>query len=126
MASKDEKTNVQVLKDLIKKFVKERDWEKFHHPKELATCLSIEASELLEVFLWKDKEPLEETKKNEKIMSKIREELADVFICALNLANRLDLDVSEIVEEKLKIAEEKYPVELAKGNAKKYTELKKK
>lgn len=96
-------------------FRNDRDWEQFHNPKDLALALSIESAELLELFLWK--------KENEANLDKVKEELADVFAYAFLLADKYQLDVKEIVIEKIKKNGEKYPVEKAKGNAKKYNEL---
>lgn len=104
----------QLQKD-IKQFTTDRDWDQFHNGKDLAIALSIEANELLESFLWKSAEEVRETK--------IREELADVFNYAFLIADKYGLDVEEIVREKLRVNGEKYPVEKAKGTAKKYNEL---
>ncbi len=106
------------LKDLSAKvvaFTQERDWDQFHNPKDLAIALSIEASELLEAFLWK--------KPEEAKIEKIKEELADVVNYALLIADKYNLDIFEIVSEKLRINGEKYPVDKSKGTAKKYNEL---
>ncbi len=106
------------IKDLMRDidmFTQERDWDQFHNPKDLAIALSIEASELLEVFLWKQPE--------EADIDKIKEELADVINYALQLASKCDLDVDEIVRAKMARNAEKYPVEKAKGVATKYSEL---
>lgn len=97
------------------KFRNERDWEQFHNPKDLALALNVEAGELLELFLWKKHEDAD--------VSKIREELADVFSFAFLLADKYGLDVTEIILEKIAKNAEKYPVSKAKGTAKKYTEL---
>jgi NTP pyrophosphatase (non-canonical NTP hydrolase) len=99
----------------LKNFRDERDWEQFHNPKDLAIALSIESNELLEQFLWKDS--------TEANRDKLKEELADVFSYAFLLSDKLDLDVKEIVLNKIKLNGEKYPVEKAKGTAKKYDEL---
>ncbi len=104
----------QIIKELIK-FRDERDWKQFHNPKDLALALNIESSELLEEFLWKNHE--EANKEN------IKEELADVFSYAFLLAEKYDFDVKEIVLEKIKKNNEKYPVGKAKGTAKKYNKL---
>ena len=96
-------------------FRNERDWAQFHNPKDLAIALSTEAGELLECFLWKQA--------HEAMPDKIREELSDVIAYALLLAHECKLDVTEIVEEKIRRNAEKYPVDKAKGNAKKYDEL---
>lgn len=106
------------IKDLIRdidRFTQERDWDQFHNPKDLAIALSIEASELLEVFLWK--------KPEDASMDKIREELADVINYSFQLASKLNFDVDEIVRAKMARNAEKYPVEKSRGVATKYDEL---
>lgn len=120
----DSDTTIQFFKDRIAKFVKERDWEKYHHPKEVAISISIEAAELLELFQWIEKEHIVKIKKNEKAMKEIKEELADIMDYCLALANQLDIDVSQALYDKIRKNEEKYPVEKIRGNYKKYTELK--
>lgn len=122
----DKNTNIQYLKDLLKDFRDKRDWKQFHDPKNIAEAISIEAGELQELFLWKDKKAIaEEIKNNPKFNEKIGEELADIIIFCLNFANSTNFDVATIVKDKIDKAEEKYSVKKAKGNAKKYTELEK-
>jgi NTP pyrophosphatase (non-canonical NTP hydrolase) len=108
-------SDTKELINALIKFRNERDWEQFHNPKDLAVALSIESGELLENFLWKSPE---EAKKE-----KVKEELADIFAYAFLLADKYDFDVKEIVLEKIKKNAEKYPVDKAKGTAKKYNEL---
>jgi NTP pyrophosphatase (non-canonical NTP hydrolase) len=96
-------------------FRNERDWEQFHNSKDLALAISIEAGELNELFLWKNAEEVN----NEKL----KEELADIFTFSLLLAHKHGLSVEEIVLDKLKKNALKYPVDKARGNAKKYDEL---
>jgi NTP pyrophosphatase (non-canonical NTP hydrolase) len=108
-------TQIGFLTSELTKFRDERDWEQFHNPKDLSIALSIEANELLEQYLWK--------KPEEGNMEKIEKELADVFAYALLLADKLKLDVEEILLRKIKHNGEKYPVEKAKGTATKYNEL---
>jgi NTP pyrophosphatase (non-canonical NTP hydrolase) len=106
------------LKEVItalKNFRDERDWDQFHNPKDLAIALNIESSELLEQFLWK--------KPSDANIDKVKEELADVLAYAFLLADKLDLDIKKIVLAKVQLNAEKYPVNKAKGNAKKYNEL---
>jgi NTP pyrophosphatase (non-canonical NTP hydrolase) len=117
----DKNTNISFLKKKIKEFVKERDWTKFHYPKGLAISISLESAELLELFQWKDKENLEVIKKNENLMKKLQEEIADILIYALSFSNQLDIDLTSAVINKLNKNNEKYPKELVKGKAKKYT-----
>jgi NTP pyrophosphatase (non-canonical NTP hydrolase) len=99
----------------LHKFNDERDWQQFHNAKDLALAINVEAGELLELFLWK--------KPEEANKEKIKEELADVFTFCLLLADKYDLSVKDIVLEKLKASGEKYPIDKAKGTAKKYNEL---
>ena len=104
----------EVLQALLK-FRDERDWKQFHNPKDLALAINIEAGELLELYLWKN---ADDAKKE-----RVKEELADIFSFALLLADKYDFDVKEIIMDKIKSNAEKYPVEKAKGTAKKYNEL---
>lgn len=103
------------LQKALIEFRDERDWKQFHNPKDLALALSIEAAELNELFLWKRPEDANQ--------DKIKEELADVLAYALLFASTYDLDINQIVLEKIKKNAEKYPVDRAKGTAKKYDEL---
>lgn len=108
-------SEIRQIIEKIRAFRDARDWEQFHNSKDLSVALSIEASELLELFLWKDNEGAKR--------EKIEEELADILMYAFLLADKHKLDIIEILEKKLNKNEEKYPVEKAKGNAKKYNEL---
>ena len=103
------------LKSKVRKFVRERDWEKYHTPKDLAIAISIEANELLEIFQWMKDNESGNVKENKQLMQRIESELADVISHCLNMANALDLDISEIVLSKLKKSEKKYPKEKYKG-----------
>jgi NTP pyrophosphatase (non-canonical NTP hydrolase) len=107
----------EIINELIK-FRDERDWEQFHDSKNLATAIGIEAAELNELFLWKTVQESEEVDK-----AKIKEELADILSYCLMLAHRHNLDVKQIVLDKIKLNAVKYPVDKAKGTAKKYNEL---
>ena len=108
------------MKSTIDKINKFRDWRKFHNEKDLAISISIEASELLELFQWKESKEV-----TSKSLGRIKEELADVLIYSFMLADNLQLDVEKIIEDKLVDNNQKYPVKLSKGNNKKYTELEK-
>lgn len=108
-------SEIKAIIDKIKLFNQDRDWEQFHNAKDLAIALNIESSELLELFLWKRDEDVN--------VEKVKEELADIFTYALNLADKFGLNVTDIVESKLTKNAEKYPVEKARGNSKKYNEL---
>lgn len=107
----------EVITQLIK-FRDERDWQQFHDSKNLALAISIEAAELNEVFLWKKDNEVENVNPD-----KIKEELADVLSFSFLLAEKHNLDIFQIVLDKVKRNAEKYPVEKAKGTAKKYDEL---
>ena len=100
--------------DRIRKFTEDRHWEKFHSPANLAKSISIEASELLECFQWSD---------TEYDLQHVKEELADVIVYCQDMLDKLNLDVDEIVNMKMEQNEAKYPVEKAKGSAKKYIDL---
>ena len=106
------------LMDALVQFRDARDWAQFHDTKNLAVALSIEAAELNELFLWKDSSASEAVDQE-----KIKEELADVFAYAFLLAEKHQLDVKQIVMNKIKRNAEKYPVSKSKGKATKYTEL---
>jgi dCTP diphosphatase len=111
---------VEDLRNAIRMFIEERDWEQFHSPKNLAMALSVEASEIVEHFQWLT----EEQSKNlpSEKMAKIREEIGDVMIYLTELADKLGIDPVEAARAKVAINEQKYPVELVKGKASKYTE----
>lgn len=110
----DDEVFLAELRDLVKTFVHERDWDQFHTPKDLAAAISIESAELLEVFLWKQEVTSDD-------LPGVREELADILIFCLSLANRLNLDVSDAVLAKLTANAAKYPAETVKGKSHKYT-----
>ena len=104
----DDLMRIKELKDELRRFVDERDWSKYHHPKELAISIVIEAAELLEIFQWDEKTDIQDIKSDEKTMSKIKEEIADVMMYVLCLSNQLDLDLSEAVLKKLEKNRAKY------------------
>ena len=106
--------SLKELSIMIKKFNEARDWDQFHSPANLAKSISIEANELLECFQWDDVN---------YCIDDVKEELADVFNYCIQMADKLNVDLKEIVVEKLKKTEEKYPVEKAKGVSTKYNRL---
>ena len=109
---------MDTIKKLIEEIISfrdERDWKQFHNTKDLAIALSIEASELNEILLWKNNESIDK--------NKLSEELADVFIYALLIAEKHDLDIKEIILEKLALNAKKYPINKSHGKADKYNEL---
>ncbi len=104
--------------DALIKFRNDRDWEQFHDSKNLATAISIEAAELNELFLWKT------TEESEKVdIERIKEELADIFAFSFLLAEKHKLDIKKIILDKINQNNKKYPIDKAKGTAKKYNEL---
>ncbi len=119
----DQNVAVATLREQVREFVEERDWNQFHSAKDLAIGLSIEAAELLEHFRFKNDNEIETRLLDPEIATQIKHELADVFYFVLALSNHLEIDLSQAFEEKLAIAAQKYPVELAKGRNLKYTEL---
>lgn len=120
----DSTTTLAELKKLLQEFRDARDWAQFHDAKNLAEAISIEAGELQELFLWKDKNVVMEKIKNDpEFKQKVREELADVVMYALNFANSTEIDVAEAIKDKIERNDKKYPVAKAKGVAKKYDEL---
>lgn len=102
----------------VLKFRDDRNWKQFHNPKDLAISISLEAAELLEVFQWSASDVVCENK-----LEKIKEELADVLNYCILMADTCGLDLDEIISEKVKRNNEKYPVEKAFGSKEKYTEL---
>jgi NTP pyrophosphatase (non-canonical NTP hydrolase) len=112
---------IDELQASLRAFSTERDWEQFHSPKNLATALSVEASELLEHFQWlTDQQSLA---LSEDKCTKVAEEIADVLLYLLQLADKLKIDPSDAARKKLRINGEKYPVQRARGTSKKYSEL---
>jgi len=113
---------MELLKAKIRKFVQERDWNKYHSPKNLAMGVSIEAAELLEVFLWLTED--ESKSLTEDQLTSVKHEIGDVMIHLTNLADQLGFDPMECALEKIDLNGAKYPVDIVKGSAKKYTDYK--
>ena len=114
-------SDISELTKKILKFRNDRNWKQFHNAKDLAIDISLEASEVLEHFLWKNKK--EVTAHIKKHKKEISEELADVFVNVLIMSHDLNIDIKDAVEKKLKKNEKKYPVEKSKGRHEKYNEL---
>ena len=119
----DSETSIQDLKEKVRKFCKDRDWDQYHNPKDLAIGIITESSELLEHFRFKSEEEVELFLKDAQKKKEISEELADVLYFVLRLAQKYRIDLSEELDAKLEKNTEKYPVEKAKGSNKKYSEL---
>jgi NTP pyrophosphatase (non-canonical NTP hydrolase) len=109
------------LREALRQFASERDWDQFHTPKNLAMALSVEAAELLEHFQWLDSEA--SSRLSDSVRKEVRLELADVLLYLIRLADKLDIDLIAAAKEKLAINAEKYPADKARGTCKKYTDL---
>ena len=108
--------NSELINKIIK-FRDDRDWKQFHNPKDLAISLSLEASELLELFQWKTSDEAESGS-----LPKMKEELADIIICSILFADVIGADIEKIVSDKLEQNNKKYPIDKAFGKKEKYTE----
>ncbi len=121
MPAMEEELSLESLKQQLRDFAAERDWDQFHSPKNLAAALAVEAAELLEPFQWLT----EEQSRNlspEKLQA-VRKEMADVLIYLIRLADKLEVDLLQAAREKIVENAAKYPVEKAKGSMRKYTDL---
>ncbi len=114
---RDDETSVGNLKKAVREFIHKRDWEKFHNPKDLAESICIEAAELLQIFQWTKPKNGERIKSDPSSLKRIREELADVVLYCLSMANTLDLDLSDTVLNKIERNKKKYPADLYRGKA---------
>lgn len=119
-ATGDSETTLLELKEAVLEFVRERDWERFHSPKNLSMALAAEAAELMEHFLWESPEASHERAEREAVA----DELADILVYAIEFANIAGIDISTAIRAKMAKNAEKYPVEKARGNSRKYTEFK--
>jgi dCTP diphosphatase len=120
----DSTTTIRDLKEALRKFRDAREWGRFHDPKNLAEAISIEASELMELFLWKNPKVVANAMKRDRSFRQTGErELADIVCFSLSFANSTGIDVSEAVLSKIEMNEKKYPVRKAKGVATKYNRL---
>ena len=109
------------LRDALRQFAAERDWDQFHSPKNLASALAVEAAELLERFQWLTEDQSRRLPPDE--LAKVREEMADVLNYLVRLADKLDVNLLEAARDKIEVNARKYPVDKARGSVKKYSEL---
>ncbi len=109
----------RTLQKQLREFANERDWEQFHSPKNLAVALSVEASELLEIFQWMNEQ--DSRSLSPKLIESVEQEIADVQIYLARIADILDIDIETAVAQKLEINREKYPADKVRGSPKKYT-----
>ncbi len=119
----DSSTNIEDLKQKVKKFCEDRDWDQFHNPKDLAIGIITESAELLEHFRFRSEKEIEEIFKDPKKRENISEEMADILIFLLRLSQRYSIDLSLELDKKLEKNAKKYPVEKSKGSNKKYGEF---
>lgn len=114
-------SELEKIKLRLQQFAEERDWEQFHSPKNLSMALSAEVAEIVEHFQWLTEEQSRNLPKDK--LDEVETELADTLIYLVRLADKLDIDLLAAAQSKIEVNEQKYPVDKAKGNAKKYTEL---
>jgi NTP pyrophosphatase (non-canonical NTP hydrolase) len=119
--SKQDNKDISELREALRVFAADRDWDQFHSPKNLAAALSVEAAELLEHFQWLSEEDSRSLPDHK--IQEIREEAADVLLYLIRLSDKLDIDLISAARDKLNINAQKYPAERARGSSKKYTEL---
>jgi len=119
----DSTTNLTELKEAIRKFCEERDWDQYHNPKDLAIGIITEASELLEHFLWKSEKDVAGLVNDPAKKEQIEDEMADVLYFLLRLSEKYNIDLSEALMRKIQKNARKYPADKARGSNKKYTEL---
>lgn len=118
----DSKTKIEELKNIVKVFCEERDWDQYHNPKDLAIGISTEANELLDIFRFKSEEQMQSIMKTGNKRRHVEDELADTFFFILRFAQLNHIDLDDILRNKLITNEQKYPKELARGSNKKYNE----
>lgn len=116
------KTDLTTIRDLVRTFVEERDWDQFHTPKNLSCALSVEAAELLEHFQWLHTGSAAELGPDK--IAAVRHEMADVLVYLVRLADKLDIDLASAVDEKMVLNRAKYPADKVRGDARKYYEYK--
>ena len=117
-----EKLNLEKISERLKKFSKDRNWEQYHSPKNLAMALSVEVAELVEIFQWSNDGGTKEIKDPET-RKQIEEEIADIFNYLVKFVDLMDIDLEKISLEKIQKNDEKYPVEKSKGKSEKYNKL---
>ena len=116
-----QKNHLEHLRDQIREFAKQRDCDQFHSPKNLSMALSAEVAEIVEHFQWLTEEQSKSLPQDK--LEEVKTELADTLIYLIRLADKLDIDLLAAAQNNIEVNKEKYPVDKAKGNAKKYTEL---
>ena len=112
---------MELIKNILRTFAKDREWEQFHSPKNLAMALSVEASEILENFQWLTQE--ESHNLDAEKLEKVKQEIADVLIYLIRLSDKLGINPLEAAKEKIELNELRYPKDKVKGSSKKYYEI---
>jgi NTP pyrophosphatase (non-canonical NTP hydrolase) len=115
--------NVPALHEEIEVFVSDRDWDQFHSIKNLSMALSVESSELLELFQWMKEEDSNQISSNPVLMEKVNDEVADIFVYLMRIVAKADIDLEKAVRNKMKKNAQKYPVERSRGSSRKYDEF---
>ena len=119
----DSDTTIQQLKDSVMDFIKEREWQPFHDPKNVAMALASEVGELLDLFRWVKSDQAFKLLEDQETLGSVREELADIAMFIFDFATICDIDLTEAVNEKMRLNAKRYPIEKARGIAKKYNQL---
>ena len=112
--------SIEQLRQQIRDFASARDWDQFHSPKNLSMAMIVEAAELVEHFQWLTEEQSQSLADDKR--AEVENELADIFVYLIRMADKLDIDLLDAANKKLKINAEKYPADKVRGSAKKYTE----
>ena len=112
--------NLHDIQQRLRKFAEDRNWDQFHSPKNLSMALAAEAAELLVIFQWLTEQQSKDIVNSEKEIAQVKEEIADVFIYLVRLADKLNIDIEKEVLAKIALNEKKYPIDLSKDNAVKY------
>ncbi len=118
--SSDHGHDIDSLNERIRKFVEDRDWEQYHSPKNLAMAMIVEASELVEIFQWMTEEESHNLEPDK--LRRVEEEIADVTVYLMRIADQLNINLYEAIDRKLNLNEKKYPADLVRGKSKKYSE----
>jgi NTP pyrophosphatase (non-canonical NTP hydrolase) len=121
MTAPSKVTTLVELRNALRVFAAEREWDQFHTPKNLAVAISVEAGELLERFQWLSDD--QATKLDREQLAKLQEEVADVLLYLVRLADKLNIDLLDAAARKIELNAQKYPIAKARGNMKKYTDL---
>lgn len=113
----DSNTTIEELKQMFGKFIADRQWERFHHPKNIAESICIEAAELLELFQWRSVEEIQQLMRRKDFKERVAEELSDVTVYLLSMANAIDIDLTDSIVKKIEKNESRYPTEKYQGKA---------